>query len=126
MFSSYHIDINLDVPQLSDDSSSVVNKATVISADVQGAKVHIIQTDPGATASKESYIIGDKEYKIIDGSPEEMRGQIALGWAMWPLQVIMPYAYAAYFGKQSGTEALDGHNALVYLIQPMPMRRPPV
>ena len=114
VFSSYHIDINLDVPQLSDDSSSVVNKATVISADVQGANVHIIQTDPGATASKEGYIIGDKEYKIIDGKPEEMRGQIALGWAMWPLQVIMPYAYAAYFGKQTGTETLDGRNALVY------------
>lgn len=114
VFDSYHIELSLDIPQLSDDSTSVVNEKTLISADVAGKDVHIIQTDPGATASKEGFIIGDKEYKMIDGKPEEMMGQIALGWAMWPLQVVMPYAYAASFAQKTGTDSIDGRVADVY------------
>lgn len=114
VFDSYHIELSLDIPQLNDDSTSVVNEKTLISADVAGKDVHIIQTDPGATETKEGFIIGDKEYKMIDGKPQEMMGQIALGWAMWPLQVVMPYAYAASFAQKSGTDTIDGRTADVY------------
>lgn len=114
VFDSYHIELSLDIPQLSDDSTSVVNEKTLISADVAGKDVHIIQTDPGATESKEGFIVGDKEYKMIDGKPQEMMGQIALGWAMWPLQVVMPYAYAANFAQKTGTDTIDGRAADVY------------
>jgi hypothetical protein len=114
VFDSYHIDINLDVPKSSDDSTSVVNEKTIIAADVQGKNVHILQTDPGATAPKEGFIIGDNEYKMVDGKPQAMMGQIALSWAMWPLQVVMPYAYAAYFAQKTGTDSIDGRAADVY------------
>ncbi len=114
VFDSYHIELNLDIPELSDDNTAVVNSKTLISADVQGKDVHIIQTDPGASESKEGFIIGDKEYKMIDGQPQEMMGQIAMGWAMWPLQVIMPYAYSAYFAQKTGTDSVDGRPADVY------------
>ena len=114
VFSSYHIDVNLDIPQLNDDSTAVVNQKTLIAADVEGKNIHILQTDPGASAQKEGYIIGDKEYKIVDGKPQEMMGQIALSWAMWPLHVVMPYAYASYWAKASGSDTLDGRKADVY------------
>jgi hypothetical protein len=114
VFDSYHIDVKMDVPKLSDDSTSVVNETTQISADVQGKNVHIFQTDPGQTAQKEGFIIGDKEYKIVDGAPQEMLGQIALSWAMWPLTVIMAYSYPAYYAKKTGTESNDGRAVDVY------------
>ena len=74
VFSSYHIDVNLDTPQANDDNTAVVNQNTLISADVAGKDVHILQTDPGATAQKEGFIIGDKEYKMVDGAPQENDG----------------------------------------------------
>jgi hypothetical protein len=114
VFPSYHIELTLDTPQLNDDSTVVINQVTQISADVEGKNVHIIQVDPGATASKEGYIIGDTEYKMVDGQKEDTMGFIAMGWAMWPLQVIVPYAYASYWAKKSGTDMIDGRNALIY------------
>ncbi len=114
VFDSYHIELTLDTPQLNDDSTTVINNEIVISADVQGKDVHILQNDPGTTVFKEGFIIGDKEYKMIDGKPEETMGQIALGWAMWPLQVTMPYAYAAYFANKTGTDTIDGRAVDIY------------
>lgn len=114
VFSSYHIDVNLDTPQANDDNTAVVNQNTLISADVAGKDVHILQTDPGATAQKEGFIIGDKEYKMVDGAPQEMMGQIALSWAMWPLQVVVNYAYPVYWAKKTGTDTVDGRSADVY------------
>jgi len=114
VFDSYHIDVTLDTPKLSDDSTSVVNENTQISADVQGTNVHILHIDPGQTTQKEGFIIGDKEYKMVDGAPQEMLGQIALSWAMWPLTVVMAYSYPVYFAKKTGTDSIDGRAADVY------------
>jgi hypothetical protein len=33
---------------------------------------------------------------------------------MWPLHVVMPYAYASYWAKASGSDTLDGRKADVY------------
>jgi hypothetical protein len=104
----------MDTPKLSDDGTSVVNETTQIAADVQGKNIHILQIDPGQTAQKEGFIIGDKEYKMVDGKPQEMLGQIALSWAMWPLTVVMAYAYPVYFAKKTGTDSIDGRAADVY------------
>jgi hypothetical protein len=114
VFSSYHMDVTLNSPTASADEKSVVNEVTQIAADVAGQDVHIVQTDPGATASKEGFIIGDKEYKIVDGAPQEMMGQIAVSWAMWPLKVTMAYAYPVYFAEKTGTEQIADRNADVY------------
>lgn len=114
VFSSYHIDVNLDTPQANDDNTAVVNQNTLISADVAGKDVHILQTDPGATTQKEGFIIGDKEYKMVNGTPQEMMGQIAISWAMWPLQVVVNYAYPVYWAKKTGTDTIDGRSADVY------------
>jgi len=114
VFDSYHIDVNLNTPQLNDDNTKVVNENTIIAADVAGKDIHILQTDPGATTQKEGFIIGEKEYKMVGGAPQEMMGQIALSWAMWPLQVVLNYAYPVYWAKKTGTDSIDGHNADVY------------
>jgi hypothetical protein len=114
VFSSYHIELTLDTPKLNDDSTVVINETTKISADVEGKNIHITQTDPGATAPKEGYIIGDNEYKIVDGGKQNTNGMIGLAWAMWPLQVVIPYAYAANYAKKTGTEAVGGRTADVY------------
>ena len=107
----------LNSPQANDDYTAVVNETISISADVAGKNIHILQIDPGETTPKEGYIIGDteKEYKLVDGVWQEMMGQIALGWAMWPLQVVMPYAYttSVYAGKL-GLEEVDGRKAIAY------------
>jgi hypothetical protein len=114
VFDSYHIDVTLDTPKLSEDGTSIVNETTQMAADVQGKNIHILQTDPGQTAQKEGFIIGDKEYKMVDGAPQEMLGQIALSWAMWPLTVVMAYSYPVYFAKKTGTDSIDGRAADVY------------
>jgi hypothetical protein len=114
VFDSYHIELVLDTPTLSDDSTSVVNQVTQISADVQGANVHILQIDPGETEQKEGYIIGDTEYKMVDGARENTMGFIALSWAMWPIQVVLPYAWSANWNTKTGTETIDGREADVY------------
>ena len=119
VFPSYHIDLVLNTPTANDDYTAIVNETLSIQADVQGKNVHIIQTDPGATESKEGYIIGDtdKEYKMVDGQPQEMLGQIALGWAMWPLTVVVPYSMAAaLYSHHTGSETLNGRSAEVYEI----------
>lgn len=119
VFESYHLELVLDTPQANDDDTAVVNEKISISADVAGKNVHILQIDPGETTAKEGYIIGDteKEYKLVDGAWQEMMGQIALGWAMWPLQVVMPYAYttSVYAGKL-GIEEVDGRKAIAYAL----------
>ncbi|MHB8086864.1 MAG: hypothetical protein ACYDH2_01325 [Anaerolineaceae bacterium] len=117
VFDSYHLEMVLDTPQANDDYTAVVNEKVSISADVAGKNVHIFQIDPGETIPKEGYILGDteKEYKLVDGVWEEMMGQIALSWAMWPLQVVMPYAFttSVYAGKL-GIEEVDGRKAFAY------------
>ena len=114
VFPSYHLEATMDTPTLSDDQTSIVNETTQMSVDVAGSNVHIFQTDPGATAQKEGFIIGDKEYKMVDGAPQEMDGQIALSWAMWQLKVVGVYAYPAYFAKKTGSDTIDGRAAEVY------------
>jgi hypothetical protein len=117
VFPSYHIEMVLDTPKPNDDYTAIVNETIHISADVAGKNVHLFQTDPGMTDPKEGYIIGDtdKEYKLVDGAWQEMMGQIALSWAMWPLTVVVPYSYAAaLYSNNLGTEEVDGHNAAVY------------
>lgn len=114
VFDSYHIELALDTPTLSDDGTTIVNELTQISADVQGANVHILQIDPGETEQKEGYIIGDTEYKLVNGAKEDTMGFIALSWAMWPMQVVLPYAWAANWNTKTGTETISGREADVY------------
>ena len=114
VFDSYHIELVLDTPVLSDDSTTIVNELTQISADVDGTNVHILQIDPGETEQKEGFIIGEGEYKLVNGAKEDTMGFIALAWAMWPIQVILPYAWAANWNTKTGTETLDGREADVY------------
>jgi hypothetical protein len=114
VFSSYHMELTLDTPQLNDDSTAVVNGTTQISADVAGTNIHIVQVDPGATDSKEGFIIGDTEYKLVNGEKQDTMGFIALSWAMWPLQVTIPYAYASNWAKKTGSESIDGRIADIY------------
>jgi hypothetical protein len=117
VFDSYHIEMVLDTPKPDDNYSGIVNETIKISADVAGKNIHIFQIDPGMTDPKEGYIIGDteKEYKLVDGSWQEMMGQIALGWAMWPLTLIVPYSYSAsLYSSKLGIEDVDGRKATVY------------
>ncbi len=117
VFDSYHIEIVLNTPQANEDDSAVIVPELKISADVAGEDVHIFQVDPGTTEAKEGYILTsqDAEYKLVDGAWQPMMGQIALGWAMWPLQVIAPYATVSslYAGK-IGSEDVNGRPAFVY------------
>lgn len=117
VFDSYHLEMVLDTPKASDDETAVVNEVVSISADIVGENVHIFQVDPGMTEAKEGYIIGDtdKEYKLIDGVWEETMGQIGLAWAMWPLQVVMPYAtISSLYAQKTGEEEIDGRSTTVY------------
>jgi hypothetical protein len=117
VFDSYHIELTLDTPKANDDESAVVNEKLSISADVAGKNIHIFQTDPGATTQKEGYIIGDNdtEYKLVDGTWTQTMGQIALGWAMWPLQVVVPFAtITSLSAHKTGSADVNGRTADVY------------
>jgi hypothetical protein len=108
------MELTLDTPVLGDDGVTVTNETTQISADVAGSSIHIVQLDPGATATKEGYIIGETEYKMVDGARQETNGMIALGWAMWPLKVVIPYAWSVNWAEKTGTDTIDGRSADVY------------
>jgi hypothetical protein len=119
VFPSYHIDVTLDSPKANNDFTAIVNEVTTISADVQGKNIHLFQTNPGAAEASEGFIIGDsdKEYKMVSGAAEETLGQVALGWAFWPLDVVVPYALAsALWSNKTGTDTIDGRSAVIYAI----------
>ncbi|MCX6055426.1 MAG: hypothetical protein NTZ74_11050 [Chloroflexi bacterium] len=119
VFPSYHIELVLDTPQANTDDSAVVMETVKISADVAGSNVHLFQIDPGETVVKEGFIISDtgKEYKMVDGVPQETLGQIGLSWAMWPLKVVLPYAFAAaLYTDRTGTAEVNGRTAVVYTL----------
>lgn len=116
VYPSYHMVVNMQSPSLNDDKSGVVIKTTKITADVQGKNIHLLYTAPGETQAKEGYILGDKEYRITNGKPEEMMGQISLSWAFWVLEAIFPYSTATSLSTKTGTETLDGRQADVYTV----------
>jgi len=117
VFASYHLELTLDLPKAKADFSGVVNEVTKISADVQGKNIHIFKTDPGTTSPIEGFVIGDtgKEYKMVNGSPQAMIGQVALSWSFWPLDVVVPYAYGvSLHAEKTGEESVNERMATVY------------
>ncbi len=67
VFSSYHLELTLDTPQVNDEGTAVVNQVTQISADVEGANVLSSSLTRARRETKEGYIIGETEYKMVDG-----------------------------------------------------------
>jgi len=116
VYPSYHLESTVVTPTLSDDKASVIVKTRKVAADVQGKNVHLFYTAPDADQAKEGYIIGDKEYRITNGKPEEMIGQIALSWAGWHLEATFPFSAGASLSTKTGTETLDGRQADVYSV----------
>ena len=116
VYPSYHLESTVVTPMLSEDKASVIVKTSKVVADVQGKNVHLFYTAPGADQAKEGYIIGDKEYRMTDGKPEEMIGQIALSWAGWHLEATFPFSAGAALSTRAGVETLDGHQADVYTV----------
>lgn len=116
VYPSYHLESSVATPRLSDDKASVVSKTRKVAADVQGKNVHLFFTAPDSDQAKEGYIIGDKEFRITDGKPEELIGQIALSWAGWHLEATFPFSAGASLSTKTGTETLDGRQADVYTI----------
>jgi hypothetical protein len=107
---------NLATPALSDDKTSVLIKKSKTEADVQGSSVHLFRTLADATQSSEGYIIGDKEYKIVDKTPQEMMGQIALGWSFWHLEATFPYSANAAIATKTGTDTFEGRPVNVFTV----------
>lgn len=116
VFPSYHMVANTITPALNDDQSAIITQTTHMTADAQGQNVHLMYTPTDSDKVSEGYIIGEKEYRMTDGKPEEMNGQIALSWAMWHLHAIFPFAAGAAFSTKTGTETLSGRQADVYTI----------
>jgi len=116
VYPSYHLESTVVTPTLSDDKASVVIKTRKVAADVQGKNVHLFYTAPDSDQAKEGYIIGDKEYRITNGKPEELIGQIALSWAGWHLEATFPFSAGASLSTKTGTVTLDGRQADVYSV----------
>ena len=82
---------------------------------MQGKNVHLFKTSPGATKPNEWFIIGDKEYSMVNGSPKETIGQVGLDWVFWPLNVTVPYAFGTTLhAEKTGEETVNGRSAVVY------------
>lgn len=116
VYASYHLESTLTSPQASDDGKSVVQSTIQLKADVQGDKVHLFYTPSDSGQTKEGYIIGDKEYRVTNGSPEEMIGQIAMSWAGWHLGATFPFAAVGALAAKTGTDTVDGRTADVYSV----------
>jgi len=116
VYSSYHLESYLESPRLNDDNTAVVINKTKLSAEVQGKNIHLFYTPQGADQAKEGYLIGIKEYRVTNGKPEEMIGQIGLSWAGWHLSATFPFAAGASIATKTGTETLDGRQADVYTV----------
>jgi hypothetical protein len=114
VYPSYHIDLNLSNPILSDDKTKVVERKLLLSADVEGKNVHLLYT-PDGEPTREGFIVSEQEYKIADGKPQETIGQITLSWVSWPLQA-WGYNAAVQFSDQTGSETYEGRPAFVYTV----------
>ena len=52
---------------------------------------------------------------MVNGSPQATIGQVALGWSIWPLEVVAPYAFgASLHAEKTGGESVNGRAATVY------------
>jgi outer membrane lipoprotein-sorting protein len=114
VYQSYHLDLDMTIPTASDDMKSVISQQTKISADVEGSKIHIFSTDLNTGETKEGYIVGDNEYKMINGTPQATLGQIGVSWAFWPLKVVYAYSTATNWANKIRTEDMSGRQADVY------------
>jgi len=114
VYPSYHIEVRLNMPALSEAGKSVIVKARKLTADVQGRNIHVFynyQSDP----TMEGYLIGDQEYQVTDGKPQEVGvSPISTRWAMWPLDVVAIFAPSAIISQKSGADELEGRPADVY------------
>ena len=115
VFASYHLEADLSLPGLNTNGDGIEVAKSSVSADVEGKNIHLVMSDSDG-AGREGYIIGDKEYKMVNGSPTEMMGQIALSWAVWPLKVVIPLAGTATFAVPNGNDTLSGRAVEVYAI----------
>jgi hypothetical protein len=116
VFSSYHIEVSMNQPSLSDEGKSVVIKVKKLTADVEGKNVHVFynyQSDP----TMEGYILGDGEYLVTAGKPQKVDvSPISTRWAFWPVEVVPVFAASAIISQKSGTGMLDGRRADVYSV----------
>jgi len=115
VYASYHLVSSVTTPMLSDDSKSVVAQTSQMTADVQGANVHLQYTQ-GSDAAKEGYIIADKDYTVKDGKPQADMGMVSLAWAGWHLGATFPFSAAASLSTKTGSDQVDGRAAVVYTV----------
>jgi hypothetical protein len=116
VFPSYHLEISLDGPALSDDWESVVQEARGLKADVEGEKVYVDFSNQGKPF-KEGYLIGVDEYLVKDGTVQPAGvGEISLPWAFWPLDVVPIFAASVIISEKTGTDTVNGRKADVYSV----------
>jgi hypothetical protein len=116
VFPSYHLEISLDGPALSDDWESVVQEARGLKANVEGDKVYVDFSNQGQPF-KEGYLIGEDEYLVKDGIAQPAAvGEISLPWAFWPLDVVPIFAASVIVSEKTGTDTVNGRKADVYAV----------
>jgi len=115
-FSSYHIEVKLDMPAPGEDGTSLVIERTKLSADVQGRKVLATFAYPREPLVA-GFVSDYQEYrrengKLQAGGP----GPVAVRWATWPLDVVPVFSDSVLLAHPSGTEVLEGRPVDVYSV----------
>jgi len=118
---SYHIEASGTEPRWDQQTKKAAADTYSVKADVSGQDLYLVYTsqsgDKPATTT-EGYMINGgiggqngKDYVMTDGKPKESFGAISMAWALFPLRVVMPLAFAAMGPTAQGSEAIDGRQA---------------
>ena len=86
-----------------------------VQADMQGADLHLLYSTAKANPI-DGYIVGGKEYRLVNGHAQLAPGSVKLYWAEWPLNAGFALAAAATGATPQGETDLGGRTAQVFAV----------
>ena len=114
---SYHLELNHTIPLYNESSGAFTTKISQVSADVQGADIHLAEktTSPdGSERETEGYLVNRTNYLVVDGKVQEDISGIEMTWLFWPIDVTIPLILAGMGPEAQGSDTIDGRLADKY------------
>jgi len=112
---SYHLEVNETVPALDQQTGKVKVSKVQVTADVDGTNYYIKHTQDQKVIN-DGYMIAGQESDVKNGQISPGLGLLAVEWASWPMDMLMPYTIASLGPTAQGQEQVDGRSADVFAL----------